>query len=99
MLRASTEVNVRIRSGGERTLLFALSHYLKIDALEADGQPVDFIQNPAGEGAQRQRKGDDLAAVRLAAPLGPGAQCALALLCGVEALVGSDHRSVTVCPD
>src|SRR6202521_5050191 len=41
MLRASTEVNVRIRSGGERTLLFELSRYLKIDALEADGRPVE----------------------------------------------------------
>src|SRR5207253_5527750 len=33
MLRASTEVNVRIRTGGERTLLFELSRYLKIDAV------------------------------------------------------------------
>src|SRR6266404_5835937 len=69
MLRASTEVNVRIRSGGERTLLFELSRYLKIDAAEADGRPVDFIQNPAIEGSQRQRKGNDLVAVVFPAPL------------------------------
>src|SRR6202158_563756 len=30
MLRASTEVNARVRSGGERTLVFELSRYLKI---------------------------------------------------------------------
>jgi hypothetical protein len=77
MLRASTEVNVRIRSGGERTLLFELSHYLKIDALEADGRPVDFIQNPAVEGSQRQRKGNDLVAVVFPAPLAPGQELKL----------------------
>src|ERR1700675_5084575 len=77
MLRASTDVNVRIRSGGERTLLFELSRYLKIDALEADGRPVDFIQNPAIEGSQRQRKGNDLVAVVFPAPLAPGQELKL----------------------
>ena len=77
MLRASTEVNVRIRSGGERTLLFELSRYLKIDAVEADGRPVDFIQNPAIEGSQRQRKGNDLVAVVFPAPLVPGQELKL----------------------
>jgi len=77
MLRASTEVNVRIRSGGERTLLFELSRYLNIDAVEADGRPVDFIQNPAIEGSQRQRKGNDLVAVVFPAPLLPGQELKL----------------------
>ncbi|MGB9202512.1 MAG: M1 family aminopeptidase [Terriglobales bacterium] len=69
MLRAMTELNVRIRSGGERTLLFQLSRYLKIEALEADGRPVDFIQNPAIEGSELHRKGNDLVAVVFPAPL------------------------------
>jgi hypothetical protein len=77
MLRASTEVNVRIRSGGERTLLLELSRYLKIDAVEADGRPVDFIQNPAIEGSQRQRQGNDLVAVVFPAPLAPGQELKL----------------------
>src|SRR6202163_4907736 len=77
MLRASTEVNVRVRSGGERTLLFELSRYLKIDAVEADGRPVDFIQNPAIEGSQRQRKGNDLVAVVFPASLAPGQELKL----------------------
>ena len=77
MLRASTEVNVRIRSGGERTLLLELSRYLKIDAVEADGRPVDFIQNPAIEGSQRQRQGNDLVAVVFPAPLAPGQELRL----------------------
>jgi Peptidase family M1 domain len=77
MLRASAEVNVRVRSGGERTLLFELSRYLKMDSVEADGRPVDFIQNPAIEGSQRQRKGNDLAAVVFPAPLMPGQELKL----------------------
>jgi len=77
MLRASTEVNLRTRSGGERTLLFELSRYLKVDAIEADGQPVDFIQNPAIEGTQLQRKGNDLVAVVFPAPLAPGQELKL----------------------
>jgi hypothetical protein len=76
-LQASTEVNVRIRSGGERTLLFELSRYLKIDAVEADGRPVDFIQNPAIEGTDLQRKGNDLVALVFPAPLLPGQELKL----------------------
>ena len=85
-LRASTEVNVRIRSGGERTLLFELSRYLKIDALEADGRPVDFIQNPAIEGTQLRRKGNDLVAVVFPAPLAPGQELKLRFRYGGEVL-------------
>ena len=77
MYKRQTEVNVRIRSGGERTLLFELSRYLKIDALEADGRPVDFIQNQALEGTQLRRKGNDLVAVVFPAPLAPGQELKL----------------------
>jgi len=71
-LQAATEMNVQIRSGGERALVFELSRYLKIDAVEADGRPVDFIQNPAVEGTQLQRKGNDLVALVFSMPLRPG---------------------------
>ena len=76
-LQATTEVNLRIQSGGERALLFELSRYLKVDAIEADGRPLDFIQNPAIEGSQLQRKGNDLVAVVFASPLTPGQQLKL----------------------
>jgi hypothetical protein len=76
-LRAATEMKVRIRGGGERTLLFELSRYLKIDDVEADGRPVDFIQNPAIEGTQLRRKGNDLVAVVFPAPLAPGQELKL----------------------
>jgi len=76
-LRASTEVKVRIRDGGQRTLLFELSRYLKVDAVEADGRPVDFIQNPAIEGTELRRKGNDLVAVVFPAPLAAGQELKL----------------------
>jgi hypothetical protein len=76
-LQASTEMNVRIRSGGERTLLFELSRYLKIDAVEAEGRPVDFIQNQALEGTQLRRKGNDLVALVFPVPLVPGQELKL----------------------
>jgi hypothetical protein len=76
-LQASTDLNVRIRSGGERTLLFELSRYLKIDAVETEGRPLDFIQNPAIEGTELRRKGNDLVAVVFPAPLLPGQELKL----------------------
>jgi Peptidase family M1 domain len=76
-LQASTEVSLRVRSGGGRALLFELSRYLKVDSVEADGHPVDFIQNPAIEGSQLQRKGNDLVAIVFPAPLLPGQQLRL----------------------
>jgi hypothetical protein len=77
MLRASTEVKLRISNGGERTLLFELSRYLKVDAIEADGRPLDFIQNPAIEGTQLRRKGNDVVAVVLPTPLAAGQELKL----------------------
>jgi len=76
-LRASTDMNVRIRSGGERMLLFELSRYLKVDAVEADGRLVDFIQNPAIEGTALRRKGNDLVALVFPSPLAAGEQLKL----------------------
>jgi hypothetical protein len=70
-------MNVRIRTGGERMLLFELSRYLKIDAVEADGRPVDFIQNPAIEGTALRRKGNDLVALVFPSPLAAGQQLKL----------------------
>jgi Peptidase family M1 domain len=77
MLRASTEMMVHARGGGERTLLFELSRYLKIDGIEEDGRPVDFIQNQALDGTQIRRKGNDLVAVVFPAPLAPGQEMKL----------------------
>ncbi len=84
-LSAVTDVKLRGRTGGlgggqgegQRTLLFELSRYLKVDSVEADGREIDFIQNPAIEGSQLRRKGNDLVAVVLPAPLSPGRELTL----------------------
>jgi hypothetical protein len=76
-LQASTEVKVRIHTGGERALLFELSRYLKISAVELDGRPVDFIQNPAIEGTQLRRRGNDMVAVVFPSPLAAGQELKL----------------------
>jgi Peptidase family M1 domain len=86
MLRAATEVKVQIRNGGERTLLFELSRYLKVDAVESDGRPVDFIQNPAIEGTQLRREGNDLVAVVFPAPLAAGKELKLSFRYAGEVL-------------
>ncbi len=76
-LQASTEMDVRVRNGGQRTLFLELSRYLKIDSVEANGQPLVFIQNPAIEGTQLQRKGNDLVAVVFPAELNDGQELKL----------------------
>ena len=71
-LQASTEIEARVRSGGERTLVFELSRYLKVDHVDAGGKPVDFLQNEPIEGTHLQRKGNDLVALVFPAPLAAG---------------------------
>jgi hypothetical protein len=76
-LQASAELDVQIRKGGERTLLFELSRFLKVDHVENNGQRVDFIQNQALEGSQLQRQGNDMVALVFPAPLAKGQQLKL----------------------
>ena len=76
-LKATTDLKLRVRNGGQRTLIFELSRYLKIDSLLNSGKPVDFIQNQALEGTQLQRKGNDLVAVVFPAPLRAGEELSL----------------------
>lgn len=71
-LRATAELEVAVRKGGQRTLLFELSRYLKIDSVRTDGRALDFIQNEALEGTQLRRKGNDLVAVVFPRPLETG---------------------------
>ncbi len=71
-LEASAELEVRVRNGGQRTLVFELSRYLKVNRVEDNGRPMDFIQNQALEGSQLQRKGNDMVALVFPAPLASG---------------------------
>ena len=71
-LRASAELDVVVRKGGRRTLMFELSRYLKIDTVRIDGRLLDFIQNEALAGTQLRRKGNDLVAVVFPRPIETG---------------------------
>ena len=56
-------LQMEVRQGGQRTVLFELSRALQIKHVEADGHPIEFIHNPAIEGTQLARQGNDLVAV------------------------------------
>jgi hypothetical protein len=77
LLQASADLVVHVGDGGQRTLLFELSRYLKVDSVESSGHPVDFIQNPAIEGTQLRRKGNDMVAVVFPAELKTGQELKL----------------------
>ena len=62
-LSADARLQLEVLRGGERSVLFELSRYLEIDKVTADGHPLEFIHNPAIEGTQLSRRGNDLVAV------------------------------------
>src|SRR5271166_3191477 len=72
-LTADAALEVQVKQGGGRIVLFELSRYLQIKQVEYEGKPLEFIQNEAVEGSEMSRKGDDAVAVVFPAPLQPGA--------------------------
>lgn len=71
-LQAEAVLTLDIRQGGARTLIFELSRSLYVTSVTADGVPVEFIQNPALQGGELARRGDDLVAVVLPQPVEAG---------------------------
>jgi peptidase M1-like protein len=67
-LNVEARLQVDITRDGARALVFELSRFLQLQAVEANGQPVEFIHNPAVEGTQISRRGNDLVVVILPAP-------------------------------
>jgi len=80
-LAADAEIDLLVHTGGERTVVFELSRYLKVSTIvQVLGEktlPVEFIQNDAIEGSQLARRGNDLVAVVFAEPLRDGQQLRL----------------------
>ena len=85
-IEAETELDVQIRHGGQRAALFELARTLVIQKVEADGQAVEFIHNPAIEGTQLARRGNDLVAVVFARPIRAGQRIKLRFTYGGEVL-------------
>ena len=59
LLDVDANVEVSVEKGGERALGFELSRFLRLQTVEVDGKPVEFIHNPALEGTQLSRQGND----------------------------------------
>jgi Peptidase family M1 domain len=85
-LDAEVELQLEAVRGGSRFLGFELSRFLQIQTVEADGRPVEFIQNPALEGTQLARSGNDVVAVILPAPARRGQKINLRFVYGGEVL-------------
>src|SRR5579863_9933622 len=71
-LAADATLDVDIKQGGTRVVLFELSRYLELKQVEYEGKPLEFIQNEAVEGSELSRRGNDMIAVVFPAPLQPG---------------------------
>jgi len=83
---AIAELDLKVRQGGQRAVIFELARLLQIKDVQADGQPVEFIHNPSIEGTQLARKGNDLVAVVFPAPLRTGQTIKLRFAYGGEVL-------------
>src|SRR5438067_5411993 len=68
-LAAEASQRMEVRHGGERTVYFELSRFLQVKRVDADGHAVEFINNPAIDGSQLSRRGNDLVAVVFPEPL------------------------------
>jgi hypothetical protein len=85
-IHAEARLLVENRREGVRTLLFELSRFLQVESVEMDGKPVEFIHNPAVEGTQLARRGNDLVAVILPDPAHTGQKHELRFVYGGEVL-------------
>ncbi len=71
-LEADTTLQADVAEGGGRVLLFQLSRYLRISAVDSAGGALQFIQNEALEGGELARRGNDVVAVIFPQPLQAG---------------------------
>jgi Peptidase family M1 domain len=85
-IHARARVQIDVREGGARTLLFELSRFLQVESVKFDGEPVEFIHNLAVEGTQLSRRGNDLVAVVLPEPTRSGQKIDLEFVYGGEVL-------------
>jgi hypothetical protein len=85
-LDADVKLDLDVRHDSSRLLVFELSRYLKIQTVEANGRPIEFIQNPAIEGTHLARSGNDMVGVFLREPPQKGQEVTLHFVYGGEVL-------------
>jgi hypothetical protein len=71
-IEAEANLHLQVQRGGERAVLFELSRSLQISEVQANDGAVEYIHNPAIEGTQLARRGNDLVAVIFPKPLEVG---------------------------
>lgn len=74
---ADATLDIQVRRGGARILLFELSRYLRVSKVELDDVALEYLQNEAIEGSELARRGNDTVAVVFPAPLTLGAHFTL----------------------
>jgi Peptidase family M1 domain len=67
-IHARAVLQLEVTEGGSRVIFFELSRFLQVESVKLAGQPVEFIHNPAVEGTQLARRGNDVLAVVLPEP-------------------------------
>jgi hypothetical protein len=85
-IHAQAQLLSEVKENGARALLFELSRFLQIESVKLNGQPVEFIHNPAVEGTQLARRGNDVVAVILPGPTQDGQKITLEFVYGGEVL-------------
>lgn len=85
-IHSAARVQLDVKEGGTRILVFELSRFLQVESVKLDGQPVEFIHNLAMEGTQLSRRGNDVVAVILPQPVKAGQKIDLEFVYGGEVL-------------
>lgn len=85
-IHAQARVECEVQQGGARTLLFELSRFLEVESVTMDGRAIEFIHNPALEGTQISRRGNDTLAVVLPETARTGQKFTLEFVYGGEVL-------------
>ena len=85
-IHSEARLQIEVRQGGQRALLFELSRFLLLERVEMDGKAVEFIHNPAMEGTQLSRQGNDVVAIILPSPALTGQKMELRFVYGGEVL-------------
>jgi len=85
-IEADAVLDLEIRRGGQRAIIFELARTLVIKQVDAGGEPLEFIHNPAIEGSALSRRGNDLVAVVFRQPTWTGQRIKLHFVYGGDVL-------------
>lgn len=71
-IEADALLELNVKHGGQRLLVFELSRYLKVDQVTMGDQSLEFLQNESVDGTQLAKRGNDVVVVVMPQPLQDG---------------------------